>query len=320
MGTPGDFQDLFAGNLEVAGGDNGLCIRRPATTPAYEWINELVEHHLYGDTPIGFYPHYNHTSLDGTVTTLTAWGCVDFDEGDEPSWVYAQNLKTVLNELGVTSWVERSRSKGFHVWVFPIEHCKASVMRDALSVAVSIADAPDREINPKQSRLQPKPDGTTPVGNYVRAPYPHGWQHTNRRCMVDDLGEPIALETFLNRAAHYLTPIKTLEAAAELWVPPETVRPTPTTPPIDTTGEYRMGDTLLPGLVAHLVINGPMSDNHDRSAWLWRLCRTMAEKQVPWVDACQALVEADRRWGKFHLRPDGEAELDRMLAKAYGAR
>jgi hypothetical protein len=315
MDTAAEFTELFVGNTDAAGGDNGLCVRRPASTPAGQWIRDLVIHHLHGTTPIGFYPHYNHTAIDGTLTTYTAWGCVDFDEGDEPSWVHAQNLKTVLNELGIVAWVERSRSKGFHVWVFPTEHCDAPTMRYALAVAVSIADAPNREINPKQTRLQPKPDGTTPVGNYVRAPYPHEWQHTNRRCMVDDLGEPIPLETFLHKCSANLTPVKMLEHAASLWTPPEPVEAPPA-----VTAPHMGDDTLLPGLVAHLIINGPMSDNHDRSAWLWRLCRTMAEKHVPWVDARQALTEADRRWGKFHERPEGETDLDRMLAKAYGAK
>jgi hypothetical protein len=69
-----------------------------------------------------------------------------------------------------------------------------------------------------------------------------------------------------------------------------------------------------------MIEHGPMADQHDRSAWMWRMCRTMYEKNVPWNDAREALAEADARWGKFHERPDGESVLDRMLSKAYGAR
>jgi hypothetical protein len=78
--------------------------------------------------------------------------------------------------------------------------------------------------------------------------------------------------------------------------------------------------SVLPGLIHHMIEHGPMADQHDRSAWMWRMCRTMYEKNVPWNDAREALAEADARWGKFHERPDGESVLDRMLAKAYGAR
>jgi len=310
MDTVAAFTELFVGNADAVGGENGRCIRRPEWEPADQWINQIVTHHLTGFTPTGFYPHYVENGQ-----TLCVWGCVDIDEGDDVSWVHAQNLAAVLKELQIMPWVERSRSKGFHVWVFPARPIDAATMRDALQVAVEIAEAPDREINPKQTVLAPKPDGTVPVGNYVRAPYPHMWQENHRRCMVDELGQPIGLDVFLRICTTKLVPASTLQNVAAMLKPdtPQVVPHLPVTAPVEA---YSSND-VLPGLVAHLVTHGPLDAQIDRSAWLWRLCRTMAEKHVPYSQAAGVLQEADRRWGKFYARPDGHLELARMLQKAY---
>ena len=73
----------------------------------------VVEDHLKDSPAIGVYPL---VAQDDGIKVW--WGCVDFDEGIEESYIHAKNLREVLKQLGVTSWVERSRSKGFHVWVF----------------------------------------------------------------------------------------------------------------------------------------------------------------------------------------------------------
>jgi hypothetical protein len=315
---------LFAGNHDAYGTEEGGCVRRPADQRPQLWLRDAFVGHLQGRTPIGVYPHYNVPAYtDPGYQTMCAWGCVDFDEGETESWVHAVNLKAVLNEFGVLGWVERSRSKGFHVWVFPTNHVPAVMMRRALLAACSIADAPTKEINPKQERLTPIGDGPTPLGNYVRLPYPYGGPET-RRVMVDMIGEPIRVDAFLHQAQQNLASVNALQALADLYVVPTPPRQSPN--PLQATTARSRGNvgtytvSVLPGLVHHLVQNGPLDDQHDRSAWMWRLCRTMFEKNVPWEDARKALGDADARWGKFGERPDGEAVLDRMLAKAYGAR
>jgi hypothetical protein len=303
---------LFEGNRLAYGTEAGGCERIASTAdPIDEWLRR-VDQHLDGDTPFGIYPMW----LQADGQTVCRWGCVDFDEGDHDSFIHATNLRVVLEQLGATGWVERSRSKGFHVWVFAEGIVSAGLMRRALLGATQVAGGPLREINPKQEKLTPRGDGSVPLGNYVRLPYPNMWHTSQRRCMVDDLGEPIPLERFVNQALDTVATTAALRACEALWQPPKP--PTPPAAPQALVGPYS-GPSELPGLVKHLIENGPL-EQHDRSAWLWRLCRLMAEKHVPYRDAHQALVEADGRWGKFHDRPNGDETLDRMLAKAYGVR
>jgi hypothetical protein len=318
------FYGLFAGSDHAYGTEQGGCVRRPEAERPQHWLREAIKSHLQRNTPIGVYPHYNSKAVaEPGYQTMCAWGCVDFDEGETESWVHAVNLQNVLNEFGIKGWIERSRSKGFHVWVFPKNHVPAATMRRALLAATSIADAPIKEINPKQEHLVPGADGSTPLGNYVRLPYPNNGPET-RRVMVDMIGEPIRLETFLHQAQQLLASSNSLEQLAALMVVPTPPEPAPR--PLEATTGRAAGNvgtytvSVLPGLIHHMIQNGPMADQQDRSAWMWRMCRTMYEKNVPWADARQALAEADARWGKFGERPDGESVLDRMLAKAYGAR
>jgi hypothetical protein len=35
-------------------------------------------------------------------------------------------------------------------------------------------------------------------------------------------------------------------------------------------------------------------------------------------EAVQVVKSADLRWGKYHLRPDPDSEINRMIAKVYG--
>src|SRR5690606_36919034 len=51
------------------------------------------------------------------------WGCSDIDNPDdlELAFVLARNLHTALRALGIESWVERTKGKGYHVWVFAEE-------------------------------------------------------------------------------------------------------------------------------------------------------------------------------------------------------
>ena len=188
--------------------------------------------------PIGVYPMT--TIIDDDWTTVGAthgpwrwtvkWGCIDFDEGDEASWVHASNVHSVLAQLGTKSWIERSRSKGYHVWVFLDHWGDPDTVRRALLGACQIVAAPTKEINPKQVEL---PEGS--IGNYVRLPYPgalargavrraieaanllpHG-----RRTMVSPAdGEPIDLSSFVSVACETLVSESDIELLASYYIPP----------------------------------------------------------------------------------------------------
>lgn len=190
------FSNLFAGRLEAFGHEAGRCVHRGPSVAA--WVG-----HLFGAHPIGTYPVLpNNTCW---------WSCVDIDQ-DLPE--AARDVAEVYSHFGIRAWTERSRSKGWHVWVFHSEPVPCAVARAAGRAAVHLVDLPSStEVNPKQDSL---PAGK--LGNYVRLPY--AWVDRNRgahRKMVDlATGEMWVLPAFLDAARATRVPAVAFEALAAL--------------------------------------------------------------------------------------------------------
>ena len=159
---------LFRGFEGGYGTEEGGCKWEPITT-------DLMERHLTGEEPIGIYPMIppDEEHKEWTVT----WGSVDIDEGED-DWEEADKLATMLEALGLNPWVEASRSKGFHVWVFAHRRIPARIMRRALTAACQLFDLKYDAVYPKQEELE------RPPGNYLRLPYAG-----NRRAGKQQVGE-----------------------------------------------------------------------------------------------------------------------------------
>lgn len=300
MDLAAHFASLFRGRTDAYGTEEGGCLR---VSDQVRWT-QVVETHLHGDTPVGVYPLMD----DDTVW----WGCVDFDEGDEESWVHSQNLLNVLATLGVVAWVERSRSKGYHVWVFAQEAVPAALMRTALTAACQIAQAPTREVNPKQTSRANLQKG---YGNYVRLPYPKG--HDWRRVMVDTEGEPISLEEFVSHADPMRTKTDTLKYLAELYEAPAP-KPIPILP-FEYTPDSEDLTRRMDGLTFTIFKDGPFSEHGekgDRSGTLWKLAKRLYEHGYAAESALTLVRDADERWGKFIARGD-DYRLEDMIHKVY---
>jgi hypothetical protein len=291
-----DFANLFQGRDDAWGGDEGRAVVEEVTLDTY------AAHLEYGPF-IGIYPLRD----DNTVL----WGCVDIDyESINAAW----NLRTVLSHFGIYAYVERSRSKGYHVWVFAREWVDAKLMRYALVVACKLADVPPKEVNPKQTDL--KASGLK-LGNYVRLPYPGGQAAIRdgvaltRQVVLDgETGELLSLRDFVDGVE--LTTPSALRQAADLYVPEAPSRgPTPIIEPSSLDG------TRLNRHCQMIFDNGPLGDG-DRSGALARLAHGL-RKCFP-DDPGTALVylrDADLRWGKYHNRAGGERELLKMIERAY---
>lgn len=319
------FCSLFDGSREAVGTDEGGC-RRLADPD--DWELEVEGHLRFTDCAIGVYPMT--TMIDDDETTLGAthgpwhwvvkWGCVDFDEGDEQSFIHAVNVHYVLKELGVASYIERSRSKGYHVWVFCDTWCNPEWMRNALLAVCQIADAPTKEINPKSSELK---EGQ--LGNYVRLPYPGAltgpiWaaeeDGLHRRVVVTTEGEPLSFQAFLEAAQ--TVPEALLEDVAAYYVRPPQDRL------INRQWTNLSGSAVdrLRGKARIIFYNGPLesasSTTGFRGHTLWKLACYMAEDGQHTPDeALDLLRDADVRWGKFSLRTDGELRLKQMIDRAF---
>ena len=263
-----------------------------------------VDDHLHRGPSIGVYPLF---SLEQDFWVY--WGCVDWDTGFGESYVHACNTQEVLRQLGVAAWVERSRSKGYHLWVFYTEAQRAVDVRHGLVAACDLVDAPTTEVNPKQVELSQRG-----WGNGVRLPYGYLRNPGGFNEIVYAGGEPMPLAAFTTDAMSARTTEEQWKAVSALWKAPERPRrviagPTPTT-------------DSLEGLAAFIRRLGPEPSPHkptgDRSVALWKLACAMTRQGYTRTTMLRELSNADIEWGrKFANREDGEEQLGQLLDSAY---
>ena len=188
------FSNVFQGFPYAYGTDSGGCRWTPLST-------ELFERHLEGSEMIGVYPmvydpYKKETGPEGFLQSgepldsrpiypdmkrdlwMCMWGAIDIDEGDTDSEIIAKNAVKLFEALEITAWLERSRSKGYHVWVFAEEWTPVTLMRKALQAVMQLAGGDYDAVYPKSDWL----DG--PPGNYIRLPY-GGERPYGRQVMVN---------------------------------------------------------------------------------------------------------------------------------------
>lgn len=292
------FAALFRGRSDAYGSEEGGCVKT-------QWDTQLIRGHLNGVTPIGVYPMFQ---LHGEW--WVQWGCSDIDIDDLEG---ARSIQEALRSAGVVSYLERSRSKGYHIWVFAAEPVPAANMRRMLLCAHQVADYPAREVNPKQETLEP-----TQFGNYVRLPY---WDSTHdtetvRRRIWDDTNTPMPLEEFVGRAVATRTPAHLIATLAGYWRPPAVT----VTPPrhIDLSGNESLADALkaLSPLGKVIWRDGPLPER-DRSSTLTKLAYECVKSGMNPSESKVLVADADRRWGKYHLRANGDLEIDKLIVRVF---
>ena len=303
------FALLFRGGA-IATDQSGVSTGfRPLELPTGERVSALGEdflgecrQHLFNeDAPIGVYPLFRQGD-DFRVY----WGCVDFDEGEEDSLIHAKNLELVLNRVGVKGWIERSRSKGYHVWVFFEDPVPADQVRNGLLGACEVVNAPIKEVNPKQTELTGRG-----WGNGVRLPYPAGRQPS--RNVILSGGLEMGMEAFVGAAHESRCAPSAWKAVSALYSPPK-ARPA-TDWGVPTTGDD------LAGLAATIRRNGPRPEPQkpegDRSSTLFSLACAMLKDGHSAARTLQELRSADSDWGgKYAARPDGEKWLRTTVENA----
>ena len=272
-----------------------------------------VEGHLSKDGEgIGVYPLMEAHGPEGALEGFTVWwGCVDWDEGREASFIHAKNVHEVLAQIGIKGWVERSRSKGFHLWVFFTEPLAARIVRDGLIGACNVVGAPTKEVNPKQISLVGKK-----IGNGMRLPYPalrEPGQHEMLNPKATYSQIPLA-DSFVTEALQTRITGEQWEAAVVLYKGNE---PAPV-----RRASYSYTGSRLTGVAEAIRRNGPRitSDkpHGDRSGTLFSLACHMIRQGYRDGDIAKELREADDDWGgKYAKRPDGGALLDNLLNSAH---
>lgn len=298
MGVVDRFANLFAGRTDAYGSNDGGCVRLPVTRATWE-------RHLAGVEPIGIYPLVNGWDADGRfgVQAEVKWGCSDIDVDDLTA---ATNLHRALKVLGLTSWVERSRSKGYHVWVFADEWVPAQDMRNALLLAHQLIELPPKEVNPKQT-------GGVELGNYVRLPYPGGY--TLRQVMLDERSYVMLMGPFVDAAEASLNSPAAIAKAAAMYVPPRAHQAVSAT---ELNVDLAELTDKLSGKGWTIYKDGPLPGG-DRSGTMLRFVAEAKDSGLTPDEAYTLLVDIDGRWGKHYLdRPRGEELLHGIVDRVYG--
>ena len=294
---------LFRGRGDVYGHNEGRCVKEQLT-------NDVFQKHFSGEAPIGIYPMVPHFEQ-----FYVAWGCVDFDTADADE--NAVKLHDALMEAGIVSWIEKSRSKGFHVWVFAEQAVLAEDMRNMLVVASHVAETPTTEVNPKQTTLK-----AGQYGNYVRLPYPNlDDQQTDKQRIFHkkdvesgSFDNPMVFSDFVESAMSLRTPKETIQRIASMYQPPKQEPVVLNDYVYDATLSEAM--QILSPLGKVIWRDGPLAGK-DRSSTLAKLGHETVRSGLNPSQTKIVLMTADKRWGKYHLRHDGELEIDKLVVRVH---
>jgi hypothetical protein len=172
------FQDLFAGRTNVCGTydpETGRASQVKASV-----TRRLLLKHLTGRKFYGVYLLLN----DRTRAIA-----VDFDTKNQlPPMEFVSQAK----HYGITAYIEISKSKGHHVWVFFEEGgVLAAKARLVTRHILHEIEAPNTEVFPKHDRL----DENVPYGNFINTPLFGGLVPKGKTVFVD----PMIFEPYPNQ-------------------------------------------------------------------------------------------------------------------------
>ena len=260
---------------------------------------DAVRQHLEGEPPIGVYPLFRK-DYQRTAEWYVNWLAVDLDEG-EPDFVHACNLYRLLGRFGVQAWIERSRSKGFHVWVYLRQPLTAEMGREAMLGACRLGDVPTKEVYPKQTVLEGKG-----FGNCLLLPYPN-MGNPGRQVVVDLHDEPYGLDEFVETAwasratAHAVRSIHALYQERHLK-------------PIAKVEQVRVRDDDNFGYIARRIWEGDIQQ--DRSNALYAFACSLFRQNYSDYTVLHLTGKLDERVGKFVGRNDRDRRLEELVTNA----
>lgn len=148
------FRSLFSGRDDAYGkivADSPVCVREPLT-------DQVLLSHLNGTERIGCYPILKNGSVP--------WAVIDFDTFDRKK---VEAVIATFIDHNLFPYVEISRGKGYHVWLFFDDVVPANAVRKLLKKLLRESMIEDYELFPKQDALS----SDNGVGNFVFFPL-HG--------------------------------------------------------------------------------------------------------------------------------------------------
>jgi hypothetical protein len=291
------FRSFFSGLTHVYGTYDPETGRvRQAKEPV---ADQVLLAHLRGEQPYGVYL---------LVQDRTRAVVVDFDDDD---LLRAMAFMTAAEARGISAHVERSKSKGYHVWIFFTE--AGVVCAAARTLARSLLQEigqPQTEVFPKQDRL----DSATAYGNFINAPLFGRLVPKGRSVFLDpaDHMRPYADQWEFLATVRRVT-AKQLESAL-LKEAPETAEPSPYLRTSNRAADDSGRTFGLPPCAQAMLKSGV--DGYQRVA-CFRLAVHLKLAGVP-EDLAAVLLKA---WSTKNHPPGKQiitpAEIDDQVRDAY---
>jgi len=139
------------------------CVRQPVT-------RQVRLDHLRGRKPYGVF-----LLADDRVSAAA----IDFDHDDlNPVIACVDQARS----YGLTLYIEKSKVKGYHAWLFLEHPVPAAKPRAVLEMILNDTDLSGTEVFPKQSRLDPN---RRALGNFINAPLFGGLVAEGRTVFLD---------------------------------------------------------------------------------------------------------------------------------------
>jgi hypothetical protein len=263
--------------------------------------DDVVMAHLNGRMPLGLY----------LLKEDTTWAsAVDFDMNDGGVPV---DFVRRMCEVGLPAYIERSKRKGFHVWLFgPEGGVNARVVRQVIGAVLTQMGKRDVEVFPKQDSI----NSTTFYGNFINLPLFGALVSCGRTVFVGEDLDPIpdqwAFLANIQRASAEALETARKQCGGQVVAPsvavPITQRSTTATPA-----------TFALNRCAQRMLKEGVTTN-QRSA-CFRLAAQLRKAGLPFEYAVIVLTE----WAGRNRPNDGRGiisrgEVLRQTQSAYGPR
>ena len=252
--------------------------------------DSAIRQHLKGIITLGAY-----LVKEDSVKTLI----FDFDAKRDET---LGNLKAEVNKLidalsfvGISSYVEFSGNKGYHVWVFFSNPVKASISRRLATIAIEKAG-----LSPSEVEVFPKQDQTDSFGNLVKLPLGIH-KKTGKRCeFLDGNFEPVSDQL------QFLNDVQTVDAASIETIVKQNHQVCEETRVVPTRQNLSVG---LP--CVRRLWEGVQDGHRDEAAFF--LARQLKRNGIPQEFAEMSLVE----WDQLNQPPLGSKTISEKLESAY---
>ena len=294
------FAEIFKGNTKACGrlGDingGGRWEHIPLTVKEYE-------KHLNGTSykdSLGICPILD----DGTVLFVAIDVDAENEEDKSELAIRAYEVKMYLEDFGITAYIEISKGKGYHIWVFFKESVTALKARKLVRIAwKEVVGGPIPEIFPKQNNLNTDKG----FGNYINLPYFPPHSNSKRRVFVNG-GEYYTLEEFLEIVKRHTA--EELDNAL-VQMPQEQEEDVV----FKKSKSDRVHLDLLPCIKSFLEKG---SDYGYRRPAIFRTAAHLNASGYPYEAAIAIIEKADQNHNPSIMKEHGEKELHHHIYSAY---